>query len=195
MKAWVYERYGGPEVLEWTEVQDPVATRDLVVGPDVTRFAPGDEICAEVDAGGFAELIAVPERFVARKPSNLTFERAAAVPMAALTALQGLRDKGNVAPGQHVLVSGASGGIGSFAVQIAKALGAEVTAVCSAKNLDMVRSIGADHAVDYTQEDVTRGEPRFDVVFDTVGTHSFADFRKVMSRGGAHVAVGRLDGR
>ena len=166
------------------------------VGPGVTRFKPGDEVYAEVDAGGFAELVAVSEKHLARKPANLSFEEAAAVPMGALTALQGLREAAKLQPGQHVLVNGASGGVGSFAVQMARALGAaEVTAVCSARNLELVRSAGADHAIDYEEEDVTRGVARFDVVIDTVGTHSFGEFTRVMRPGGIYVAIGRLDDR
>src|SRR5919205_159623 len=131
-----------------------IAGRVEAVGSDVTQFRPGDEIYGDLAASGngaFAEYIAVPEQAVAPKPANLTFEQAAAVPMAAVTALQALRDGGNIRAGHQVLINGASGGVGTFAVQLAKSFGAEVIAVCSTRNLDMVRSIGADHVVDYTQ--------------------------------------------
>ncbi len=166
------------------------------VGKDVTRFRPGDEVYAEVKMGGLAEYVSVPEVWVAHKPANLTFAEAVAVPMAAETALQGLRDAGRIAPGQMVLVNGASGGVGSFAVQIAKALGAtEVTGVCSTRNLELVRSIGADHVIDYTKEDFTRGDRRYDMIVDTVGNHSLADFRRVLNADGTFVIVGGQGGR
>ena len=136
---------------------------------DVTRFRLGDEVFGE-GVGAFAEYVCVPERSLAKKPANLTFEQAAAVPMAAVTALQGLRDGGKIQAGQKVLVNGASGGVGTFAVQIAKALGAEVTGVCSTKNVEMVRSIGADHVIDYTREDFTRSGERYDLILDIVGS-------------------------
>ena len=125
-----------------------------------------------------------PKEPLARKPANLTFEQAAAVPVAALTALQALRDKGRIQPGQKVLINGAAGGVGTFAVQIAKSFGAEVTGVCSTRNVDMVRSIGADHVVDYTQEDFTRSGQRYDLIFDTVGNHSLSDCRRALTAGG-----------
>ncbi len=127
------------------------------VGKDVTRFRPGDAVFGE-GAGSFAEYTCVPERWLAPKPANLSFEQAAAVPMAGVTALQGLRDRGKIRAGQKVLILGASGGVGTFAVQIAKSFGAEVTGVCSTRNVEMVRSIGADHVVDYTREDFTRSD-------------------------------------
>jgi NADPH:quinone reductase-like Zn-dependent oxidoreductase len=244
MKAWVYERYGSPDGLEWTEVEAPTPKDGEVliriraaglnaadwhmmrgepklvrlmqgprkprrrttigsdvagvvgsVGAGVTRLRPGDEVYAEIGSGGCAELVAVPETSVARKPATLTLEQAAAVPMAGLTALQALRDRGRVRAGQRVLVNGASGGVGTFTVQVAKALGVEVTAVCSTRNLEMVRSIGADHVVDYTQDDVTRGESRFDVVIDIAGTHPLRHYRQVMRRGGMYVMVGNVKNR
>lgn len=143
------------------------------VGRDVTRLRPGDEVFGEAD-GAFAEYVCASQDVVGAKPSNLTFEQAAAVPLAGNTALMGLRDLGRVRPGQRVLVNGASGGVGTFAVQIAKAFGAEVTGVCSTKNADLVRSLGADHVIDYTREDFTRNGPRYDVVFDLVGNRSLA---------------------
>ena len=162
------------------------------VGRSVTRFKPGDEVFGH-RFGAFAEYAAVRERSLAQKPANVTFEQAAAVPVAAVTALQGLRDKGRLRPGQKVLVNGASGGVGTFAVQIAKALGAEVTGVCSTRNVELVRSLGADHVVDYTREDFTRGPERYDVILDMVATHSLPDYRRVMAPGGVHVLVGSTE--
>lgn len=160
------------------------------VGRDVTRFRPGDEVFGS-RPGAFAEYVAVPEgRALVPKPSNLSFEQAAAVPVAAITALQGLRDKGRVRPGQKVLVNGASGGVGTFAVQIAKSFGAEVTGVCSTRNVELVRSLGADHVVDYTREDFTHAGRRYDVILDTVGNHSLADIRRALTPAGIHVIVG-----
>jgi NADPH:quinone reductase-like Zn-dependent oxidoreductase len=161
-------------VLGWD-----VAGRVEVVGDQVTQFQPGDEVFASCH-GTLAEYVRVAEDKVAPKPANLTFEQAAAVPTAALTALQGLRDAGKVQLGQKVLINGASGGVGTFAVQIAKSFGAEVTGVCSTRNVDMVRSIGADHVVDYTHEDFTQGERRYDLILDNVANHSFADLRRVL---------------
>jgi len=156
------------------------------VGRDVTRFQPGDEIYGEC-RGSCAEYAVACESSVAPKPRNLTFEQAAAVPTSACTALQGLRDQGKVRPGHKVLINGASGGVGPFAVQIAKALGAEVTGVCSTRNVEMVRSIGADHVIDYTREDFTRGGPRYDVIMDNVGNHSLSDARRALTAQGIHI--------
>jgi NADPH:quinone reductase-like Zn-dependent oxidoreductase len=165
------------------------AGRVEAVGARVTRLRPGDEVYGEA-AGAFAEYVCAPEDVVDRKPANLTFEQAAAVPLAANTALMGLRDAGRVRPGQKVLINGASGGVGPFAVQIAKALGAEVTGVCSARNVDLVRSAGADHVIDYTSEDFTRDGRRYDVVFDLVGNRSLAECRRVLTPGGTLVLSG-----
>jgi NADPH:quinone reductase-like Zn-dependent oxidoreductase len=146
--------------------------------------------------GGFAEYTSVPEAFLAPKPANLTFEQAAAVPLAALTALQGLRDRGRVRPGQRVLVIGAAGGVGIFAVQLAKWLGAEVTGVCSTGKLELVRSLGADHVVDHTREDVTRRGQRYDLVFQLAGTQSPSDLRRVLTPTGTLLlSSGESDGR
>ena len=145
------------------------------VGENVKQFQPGDEVFGDIYASGggaFAEYVAVPENALVSKPANLTFEEAVAVPVAAVTALQGLRDHGQLQPGQKVLINGASGGVGTFAVQIAKAMGAEVTGVCSTRNVDLVRSLGADHVVDYTQEDVTQNGQRYDLILDNVGKPS-----------------------
>jgi NADPH:quinone reductase-like Zn-dependent oxidoreductase len=165
------------------------------VGRNVTRFKPGDEVFGG-RTGAFAEYVVVREsRAVVPKPANVTFEQAAAVPVAAVTALQALRDYGRVQPGQKVLINGASGGVGTFAVQLAKAFGAEVTGVCSSRNVDMVRSIGADHIVDYTKEDFTKGGQRYDLVLDMVGNHALLDLRRVVTPEGTIVIVGGQKGR
>ena len=157
------------------------------VGKDVTDVQPGDDVFGG-KSGAFAEYVCVSE--VARKPANLTFEEAAAVPVAGLSALQGLRDRGHVQPGQEVLVNGASGGVGTFAVQIAKALGAEVTAVCSTRNVEQARSLGADHVIDYTREDFTRSGRRYDVILDLAGSKSWSQCRRVLNPHGTLVMVG-----
>jgi NADPH:quinone reductase-like Zn-dependent oxidoreductase len=160
------------------------------VGKNVTRFKPGDEVFGN-RTGAFAEyLCARADRAIALKPANITFEQAAGVPVAGLTALQGLRDHGKVQPGQKVLINGASGGVGTFAVQIAKALGAEVTGVCSTRNVDLVRSLGADHVIDYTKEDFTKGDERYDVILDNVGTQPLSGFRRVLQPNGICVMIG-----
>jgi NADPH:quinone reductase-like Zn-dependent oxidoreductase len=160
------------------------------VGKDVKRFRPGDAVFGS-RWGAFAEYVIVPEgRPLVRKPANLSFEQAAAVPIAAITALQALRDKGHVRPGDQVLINGASGGVGTFAVQIAKALGAEVTGVCSTRNVELVSWLGADHVVDYTQQDFTRSGQRYDVIIDNVGNHSMRAVRRVLAPDGIYVRVG-----
>lgn len=159
------------------------------VGAKVTQFKPGDEVFG-VAGGAFAEYARASEKRVALKPASLTFEQAAAVPIAAITALQALRDKGKIQPGQKVLINGASGGVGTFAVQIAKSFGADVTGVCSGRNADMVRSLGADHVIDYTREDFTQGEQRYDLIVDNVGNHSLSAIRRVMNPKGTYVIVG-----
>lgn len=164
-----------------------IAGRVSAVGASVTAFQPGDEVIAEITAGGFAERVAVHEDLLAPKPSRLTFEEASAVPLAATTALQGLRDAGRIASGQHVLINGASGGVGTFAVQIAKARGAEVTGVCSARNVELVRSLGADHVVDHTREDFAATGQRYDVIFDLVGNRSLTDCRRALTPTGTLV--------
>jgi NADPH:quinone reductase-like Zn-dependent oxidoreductase len=160
------------------------------VGGNVKRFKPGDDVFGG-KFGAFAEYVSVREdRALALKPANLTFEQAASVPIAAVTALQALRDKGRVQPGQKVLINGASGGVGTFAVQIAKSFGAEVTGVCSTSNLDMVRSIGADHVIDYTREDYTQAGQRYDVIVDAVGNHSLLENLRALTPNGIFVIVG-----
>jgi NADPH:quinone reductase-like Zn-dependent oxidoreductase len=160
------------------------------VGGDVTRFKPGDEVFGAA-GGAFAEYVTIREtRTVVHKPANMSFEQAATVPIAAITALQALRDKGQLQAGQKVLINGASGGVGTFAVQIAKSMGAEVTGVCSTRNLDMVRSIGADHVFDYKQEDYTRSGQHYDLIIDMVGNHSPLVNREVLTPNGKLVIVG-----
>ena len=158
------------------------------VGPEAEGFEPGDEVFGE-RKGALAEYLCASAA-VALKPANISFEQAAATPLGGLTALQGLRDKAGVQPGQQVLIHGASGGVGTFAVQIAKWLGAEVTAVCSTPNVEQARSLGADHVIDYTQEDFTRGERRYDVVFDNAGTRSWRDLRRVLAPNAKVVLIG-----
>jgi NADPH:quinone reductase-like Zn-dependent oxidoreductase len=165
------------------------AGRVEAVGSQVRGFEPGDDVFGGVD-GAFAEYVCAPESQLERKPANLTFEQAAAMPMAGRTALKGLRDVGEVRPGQRVLINGASGGVGTFAVQIGKSLGAEVTAVCSTRNVDLVRSLGADQVVDYTKQDFTRGEQRYDVVLDLVGNRSLGDLRRALTPDGTLVLSG-----
>jgi NADPH:quinone reductase-like Zn-dependent oxidoreductase len=160
------------------------------VGKDVTRFKPGEDVFGG-RTGAFAEYVTVrQDRSVVFKPPNLTFEEAAAIPIAAITALQGLRDGGKLQPGQKVLINGASGGVGTFAVQIAKSMGAEVTGVCSTRNLEMVRSLGADHVVDYTKDDYTKSEERYDVILDNVGNRPLLDNRRVLNPDGRYVLIG-----
>ena len=163
------------------------------VGGGVTRFKPGDEVFG-AGAGTLAESVAVAEDALVAKPARLSFEQAAAVPVAALTALQGLRDKGRLQPGQQVLINGASGGVGTFAIQLAKALGAEVTGVCSTRNLEMVGSLGADRVVDYTREDFTRTDRRYDLLLDVAGSRPWSACRRVLAPRGRLVLVGAPKG-
>jgi NADPH:quinone reductase-like Zn-dependent oxidoreductase len=243
LKAITYHRYGSPDVLDFEEVDEPVAKDDEVlirvraasvnprdwhfmrglpyimrpiglripkdggfgsdvagqveaVGKAVTRFRPGDEVFAHVLSGGFTEYICVSEDVLGRKPANLTFEQAAAVPLAALTALQGLRDHGQIQAGQKILIIGASGGVGTFAVQLGKSFGADVTGVCSTRNLDLVRTIGADHVIDYTKEDFTQSGQKYDLIFQLAGTRSPSDCRRALtSKGKLILSSGESDGR
>jgi NADPH:quinone reductase-like Zn-dependent oxidoreductase len=237
MKAWVYDRYGPPEVLELREVPLPafrddhevlvrvygasvnpvdrhmlkppfifrrgqgflrpkmgrpgrdLAGRVVAVGKSVKELRVGDEVFG-VGRGTLAEYAVADETEVVLKPTRLTFDQAAAVPIAATTALQGLRDKAQVRPGQRVLVNGASGGVGTFAVQIAKSLGAEVSCVCSTRNIALIRSLGADRIFDYSREDFSKSGERYDVIFDTQLNHSLAAYRGVLSPHGLLLAVG-----
>ncbi len=238
MKAIVYTKYGGPEVLQLLEVEKPtpndnqvlikvqaasanaldwrrftmpsvlvrlfdggllkpkdtsvgvdVAGRVEEVGSNVTEFQPGDEVFG-VAPGAFAEYACARESKLALKPANLSFEAAAAVPVAAFTALQALRDKAQIQPGQKVLINGAGGGVGTFAVQFAKSFGAEVTAVCSTQNLDVARSIGADHVIDYTREDFTKNTQRYDLILAVNGYHPIRDYRRALSSKGTYISAG-----
>ena len=166
-----------------------VAGEVEAIGNGVTRFQPGDAVFGSSD-GAFAEYACAREKDLARKPANLTFEQAAAVPVAGLTSLQGLRDSGRVQPGQKVLINGAAGGVGTFAVQIAKSFGADVTGVCSTRNVDMVHSIGADSVVDYTKENFTRSGTRYDLIFDCMGNHSLWACRRILKPRGIYIIVG-----
>ena len=176
-----------------TMLGNDFAGRIEAVGRNVKQFQPGDEVFGDLydcGLGAFAEYKSMPEEgALALKPASLTFEEAAAVPSAAVTALQGLRDKGQIQPGQKVLINGASGGIGTFAVQIAKSFGAEVTGVCSTRNVDMVRSIGADQVIDYTQEDFTRSGQHYDLILDIVANCSISDYMRALNPKGNYVAV------
>lgn len=169
-----------------------IAGRVQAVGRNIKQFQVGDEVFGDLSEhgrGGFAEYVAAVESALARKPPNVTFAEAAAVPMTAVTALQGLRDEGRIQPGQQVLINGASGGVGTFAVQIAKALGSEVTAVVSTRKMDMVRSIGADHIIDYTQEDFSQNGQQYDLIFDTVGNRSVAEYKQALKSQGNFVTT------
>src|SRR5947208_12980794 len=171
-----------------------VAGQVEAVGRNVTQFKPGDAVFGTCK-GAFAEYVCASESAVVVKPDNVTFEQAASVPIAALTALQGLRlgglgDKGHIQPGHKVLINGASGGVGTFAVQIAKSFGAEVTGVCSTRNVEMVQSLGADHVIDYTKEDFTKGGQRYDVILDNVGNHSLSEYRRLLTPNGTYVLIG-----
>jgi NADPH:quinone reductase-like Zn-dependent oxidoreductase len=173
-----------------TRLGADIAGRVEAVGRNVNQFQPGDEVFGDIGHGGFAEYACAPESRLALKPVNLSFEESAAVPMAALTALQGLRDEGQIRPGQKVLINGASGGVGTFAVQIAKSFGAEVTAVCSPRNLEQARSIGADQVIDYTREDFTQNGQQYDLILAANGYHSLSDYRRALTPQGIYVMAG-----
>ena len=179
------QRKPSDRILGWD-----LAGRVEAVGTNVKEFRPGDEVFGS-SIHTLAEFVAVRDVGLVRKPSNLTFEQAAAVPVAAYTALQGLRDVGGLQPGQEVLINGASGGVGTFAVQIAKVLGANVTGVCSTKNLDLVRSIGADHVIDYTREDFTKTGRRYDLILDVAGNHSLSAYKRALKPRGTIVQAGQ----
>jgi NADPH:quinone reductase-like Zn-dependent oxidoreductase len=242
MRAIVYTKYGGPDVLELKDVERPVpqdgevlvrvyaaalnaydwhlltadiflvrlmggglfkpktrtpgadvAGRVEAVGPNAGRFRPGDAVFGDVagsGGGGLAEFARARESLLAPMPAGLSFEEAAAAPMAALTALQGLRDKGKIRPGAKVLINGASGGVGTFAIQIAKAFGAEVTAVCSTDKLDLARSLGADHVIDYAREDFTRRGERYDLIFAANGYHPIWAYKRALAPKGIYAMAG-----
>jgi NADPH:quinone reductase-like Zn-dependent oxidoreductase len=186
-------RYGLPKPKHPVPGFD-VAGRIEAVGSNVTQLQPGDAVFGWCD-GSFAEYASVPQGQLARKPTNLSFEQAAAVPISGFAALQALRDTGGVQPGQQVVIIGASGGVGSFAVQLAKAFGAEVTGVCSTKSVELVRSLGADHVIDYTKEDFTRSGQRYDLILEMDGNRSLADLRRALTPKGTLVLVGGSGGR
>ena len=167
-----------------------IAGRVEAVGSSAKQFQPGDEVFGDIGGGGLAEYVCARENLLVRKPAKMTFDEAAAVPMAALTALQGLRDEGQIQPGQKVVINGASGGVGTFAVQIAKTLGAEVTAVCSPRNVDTARSIGADRVIDYTKEDFTQSGQRYDLIFAANGYHPISAYRRALTPKGIYVMAG-----
>ncbi len=170
-----------------------IAGRVEAVGRNVKQFQPGDEVFGDISGcgwGSFAEYVSVPESALALKPANLSFEEAAAVPLAAVTALQGLRDQGQIQPGQKVLINGASGGVGTFAVQIAKSFGAEVTAVCSTRNLDVARTLGADRVINYTQEDFTQNGQQYDLILAANGYHPISAYKRALTPKGIYVMAG-----
>jgi NADPH:quinone reductase-like Zn-dependent oxidoreductase len=199
--------FGLPEAKD-ARIGVDVAGRIEAVGKNVIQFKPGDKVfgtCirhprgsgvkAWISRGAFAEYVCAPESTLVTKPDNVTFEHAASAPVAAFTALQGLRDKGKIQPGQKVLVNGAAGGVGTFAVQIARLLGGEVTGVCSTRNVEMVRSIGADQVLDYTRDDFTASGKHYDLIFDCVGNHSLSACRRVLGPRGRYIMVGGQSGR
>src|SRR5438477_7612827 len=186
--AWLNRLIFGLRKPKDTRLGRDVAGQVEAVGKNVTQFKPGDEVFG-ICRGSLAEYAVTPERALVIKPPNVSFEQAASVPLAGLTALQGLRE-GNIQPGQKVLINGSTGGVGTFAVQIAKSLGAEVTAVCSTGKVDLVRSIGADHVIDYTKEDFTKGDQRYDVIFDNVQNRSFSDRQRVLTPNGICILAG-----
>lgn len=173
-----------------TRLGADIAGRVEAVGRNVKQFRPGDEVFGDISHGSFAEYVCAHEDALALKPAKMTFEQAVAVPLAAFTALQGLRDKGQIKLGQKVLINGASGGVGTFAVQIAKSFGTEVTGVCSTRNVDLVRSLGADHVIDYMQEDFTKNGQRYDLIFDAVGNRSVSDYKRALSPNGICAVAG-----
>jgi NADPH:quinone reductase-like Zn-dependent oxidoreductase len=184
---------GGPLKPKNTILGADVAGRVEAVGRNVKQFRPGDAVFGDVfghGSGSFAEYVSAPESALALKPANLSFEQVAAAPLAVITALQGLRDKGQIRPGQKVLINGASGGVGTFAVQLAKYFGAEVTAVCSARNVDQARSIGADHVIDYTQEDFTQNGQQYDLILAANGYHPLSDYQRALTPTGSYVMAG-----
>ena len=188
--SWIARLFSGMRKPKNTRFGTDFAGVVEAVGKDVTNFKAGDEVFGAKN-GAVADYICVKaERAIVLKPANITFEQAGSVGIAGVTALQGLRDKGKIQAGQKVLINGASGGVGTFAVQIAKAFGAEVTAVCSTRNVDLVKSIGADHVIDYSKEDFTKTDQRYDMLYDLVGNHSFSQRRKILKPNGICVLAG-----
>ena len=184
--------YGFPKPKN-TILGADIAGQVAAVGRHVKQFQPGDAVFGDVSQGGWgglAEYVAVPEKAIVPKPANCSFEEAAAAPVAGITALQGLRCAGEIQPGQKVLINGASGGVGTFAVQIAKAFGAEVTAVCSTRNIEQARAIGADHVIDYTREDFTRSGRQYDVILAVNGYHTLTEYKRALSSTGVYVCAG-----
>ncbi len=167
-----------------------IAGRVEAVGKNINQFRPGDEVFGDIGHGGFAEYAIGKEKYLAHKPANLSFDQAAAVPVAGLTALQGLRDSGKIQVGQKVLINGAAGGVGTFAVQIAKAFGAEVTAVCSTRNLEQARKLGADQVIDYTKENFTQSGQQYDLIFAANGYHPLAAYKRALTPKGMYVMAG-----
>ena len=187
---WLLRPFSGMRKPKDTRLGVDYAGTVEAVGKKVTNFKPGDEVFGGKN-GAIAEYVCVlADRSVVLKPANMTFEQAASVPVAAITALQGLRDKGKIRAGQKVLINGASGGVGTFAVQIAKAFGTDVTGVCSTRNVDLVKSIGADHVIDYTREDFTKTNQRYDLIYDLVGNHSFSERQRLLNPNGICVMAG-----
>ncbi|MGA8088735.1 MAG: NAD(P)-dependent alcohol dehydrogenase [Terracidiphilus sp.] len=186
---WPLRFFSGLRKPKRTSLGADMAGDVVTVGAAVANLKPGDGVFGAVD-GAFAEYVCAPASIVALKPLNVTYEQAAAVPIGGLTALQALRDKGNLQAGQNVLINGASGGVGTFAVQISKWMGAKVTGVCSTRNVDLVRGIGAGRVIDYTREDFTASGERYDVIFDLVGNRPLADFRRVLNPKGVFIACG-----
>src|SRR5437016_11113362 len=191
--SWLMRPMGGMRKPKNTRFGTDFAGVVEAVGKNVTDFKTGNEVFGAKD-GAVAEYICVKaDRAIAMKPINITFEQAGSVGVAGVTALQGLRDKGHIHAGQKVLINGASGGVGTFAVQIAKAFGAEVTGVCSTHNVDLVKSLGADHVIDYTKEDFTKGTQHYDLIVDNVATHSLLAYKRVLNPGGSYVMIGMID--
>ena len=188
--GWLMRPMSGMRKPKNTRFGTDFAGTVEAIGKNVTSFKPGDEVFGAKD-GAVAEYICVKaDRAIVMKPSNITFEQAGSVGVAGITALQGLRDKGRIQAGQKVLINGASGGVGTFAIQIAKAFGAEVTAVCSTRNVDLVKSIGADHVIDYTKQDFTKTDQRYDMIYDLVGNHGFSERRNILKPNGICVLAG-----
>lgn len=202
INSWDWDLLRGKPILfrfwgflkpKYTIPGGDIAGQVEAVGKDAKQFQPSDEVFGDLCAcgwGGFAEYVCADESALALKPANMAFEQAAAIPQAAVMALQGIRDYGQVQPGQKVLINGAGGGVGTFAIQMAKSFGAEVTGVDSTGKLDMMRSIGADHVIDYTQEDFTKNGQRYDLILDVAGYHSIFDYKRVLNPGGIYVMVG-----